>query len=34
MRSSVGNPPDNTMFCPDAYVSRGQMAAFLHRAMG
>ena len=28
------NPPDNTMFCPDAYVTRGQMAAFLHRALG
>ncbi len=28
------NPPDNTMFCPDASVSRGQMAAFLVRAMG
>lgn len=27
------NPPANTMFCPDEYVSRGQMAAFLHRAM-
>jgi hypothetical protein len=28
------NPPDNTRFCPDAYVTRGQMAAFLHRALG
>jgi len=28
------NPPDNTMFCPDAYVTRGQMAAFLVRALG
>jgi ELWxxDGT repeat protein len=27
------NPPDNTMFCPDDYVTRGQMAAFLHRAL-
>ena len=27
------NPPANTMFCPDDFVSRGQMAAFLHRAM-
>jgi hypothetical protein len=27
------NPPDNTKFCPDAYVTRGQMAAFLHRAL-
>jgi hypothetical protein len=28
------NPPDNTMFCPDAVVTREQMAAFLHRALG
>ena len=28
------NPPDNTRFCPDALVTRGQMAAFLHRALG
>ena len=28
------NPPGNTMFCPDDYVTRGQMAAFLHRALG
>ena len=28
------NPPDNTRFCPDATVTRGQMAAFLHRALG
>lgn len=28
------NPPDNTNFCPNGYVTRGQMAAFLHRAMG
>jgi dipeptidyl aminopeptidase/acylaminoacyl peptidase len=27
------NPPDNTMFCPDDPVTRGQMAAFLHRAL-
>ncbi|RLE22685.1 MAG: hypothetical protein DRJ50_07260, partial [Actinobacteria bacterium] len=27
------NPPDNTRFCPDQYVTRGQMAAFLHRAL-
>jgi chitodextrinase len=26
------NPPVNDLFCPDAFVSRGQMAAFLHRA--
>jgi hypothetical protein len=28
------NPPDNDMFCPDAPVTRGQMAAFLVRALG
>jgi hypothetical protein len=28
------NPPDNTTFCPDKGVSRGAMAAFLHRALG
>ena len=27
------NPPDNTLFCPDDFVTRGQMAAFLHRAL-
>ncbi|HJR91996.1 MAG TPA: S8 family serine peptidase, partial [Acidimicrobiia bacterium] len=27
------NPPDNTMFCPDDDVTRGQMAAFLNRAL-
>ena len=26
------NPPVNDQFCPDAYVTRGQMAAFLVRA--
>jgi hypothetical protein len=25
------NPPDNTSFCPDAGVTRGQMAAFMRR---
>lgn len=25
------NPPDNTLFCPDDEVDRGQMAAFLRR---
>jgi hypothetical protein len=25
------NPPHNDRFCPDAYVTRGQMAAFMHR---
>ncbi len=28
------NPPTNTMYCPDAFVTRGQMAALLVRAMG
>ncbi len=28
------NPPTNTRFCPDDYVTRGQMAAFLTRALG
>lgn len=28
------NPPTNNMFCPDDPVTRGQMAAFLHRALG
>jgi uncharacterized protein YkwD len=28
------NPPANTDFCPDEYVTRGQMAAFLARALG
>ena len=28
------NPPANTMFCPDHLVTRGQMAAFLVRALG
>jgi hypothetical protein len=28
------NPPANDMFCPAASVTRGQMAAFLHRALG
>jgi hypothetical protein len=27
------NPPTNNKFCPDAYVTRGQMAAFLARAL-
>lgn len=26
------NPPTNNEFCPDDYVTRGQMAAFLQRA--
>jgi hypothetical protein len=28
------NPPANDRFCPDDYVTRGQMAAFLRRALG
>ncbi len=28
------NPPTNDRFCPDSRVTRGQMAAFLHRASG
>jgi hypothetical protein len=28
------NPPDNDRYCPDARVTRGQMAAFLVRALG
>ena len=28
------NPPANTMFCPNDSVTRGQMAAFLVRALG
>jgi hypothetical protein len=28
------NPPDNTLFCPDDFVTRGQMAAFLVRGLG
>ncbi|RLE22643.1 MAG: hypothetical protein DRJ50_07320, partial [Actinobacteria bacterium] len=28
------NPPTNTRFCPNANVTRAQMAAFLHRALG
>jgi parallel beta-helix repeat protein len=28
------NPPTNDRFCPTGYVTRGQMAAFLHRALG
>ena len=28
------NPPANNRFCPDDFVTRGQMAAFLRRALG
>lgn len=27
------NPPENTKFCPDALMTRGEMAAFLSRAL-
>jgi hypothetical protein len=27
------NPPDNDMYCPDAVVTREQMAAFIYRAL-
>ena len=27
------NPPDNDLYCPDDFVTRGQMAAFLDRAL-
>jgi hypothetical protein len=27
------NPPANDLYCPNDYVTRGQMAAFLHRAL-
>ncbi|VAV95673.1 hypothetical protein MNBD_ACTINO01-1201, partial [hydrothermal vent metagenome] len=28
------NPPTNDSFCPGSQVTRAQMAAFLHRALG
>jgi hypothetical protein len=28
------DPPENTSFCPEAAVSRGQMVALMHRAIG
>jgi len=28
------NPPVNDKYCPGSVVTRGQMAAFLHRALG
>jgi hypothetical protein len=28
------NPPTNDRYCPNDPVTRGQMAAFLHRALG
>jgi predicted phosphohydrolase len=28
------NPPSNSRFCPDSRLTRGQMAAFLRRAIG
>jgi hypothetical protein len=27
------NPPANDQYCPDDFVTRGQMAAFLHWAL-
>jgi Tol biopolymer transport system component len=27
------NPPDNTMFCPNRILTRGEIAAFIHRAL-
>jgi S-layer homology domain len=27
------NPPTNDEFCPNQFVTRGQMAAFLYRAL-
>src|SRR5690606_17370837 len=27
------NPPDNTRFCPEEFVTRGQMATFLYRGL-
>jgi hypothetical protein len=27
------NPPTNNRYCPDDFVTRGQMAAFIHRAL-
>jgi hypothetical protein len=28
------NPPTDNRYCPTGHVTRGQMAAFLHRALG
>ncbi len=28
------NPPTNDRFCPDGFVTSGQLAAFFHRALG
>ena len=28
------NPPDNTEFCPHEFMTQGQMAAFVGRALG
>ena len=32
--SGITQGCSDTEFCPDGYVTRGQMAAFLHRAFG
>lgn len=29
-----GDPQDSTLFCSEGLVTRGQMAAFLYRALG
>ena len=31
---TLGCNSEGTLFCPDDPVTRGQMAAFLHRALG
>lgn len=31
---TLGCNADGTLYCPDAFVTRGQMAAFLHRGLG
>ena len=31
---TLGCDPEGILFCPDDPVTRGQMAAFLHRALG
>ncbi len=28
------NPPENTWYCPDRTLTRGEIAAFIHRALG
>ena len=31
---TLGCNPEGTLYCPDAFVTRGQMAGFLHRGLG